>query len=39
MAQCHIDPVEFVPEPRRWLMLAAGAGVLVVLRKVSGRWR
>jgi hypothetical protein len=29
--------LQFVPEPLDWLLLAAGAGVLVVLRRVSRR--
>jgi len=31
------DDISFIPEPSGWLLLGAGAGVLVVLRRVSRR--
>jgi hypothetical protein len=37
MAQCNIGAVEYVPEPSRWLLLAAGLGCLGALCRVRGR--
>jgi hypothetical protein len=37
IARCDIGAVEYVPEPGRRLLLAAGVGVLVLLRSVSRR--